>query len=59
MLYNNFRSDPTPDSGRPSGHPTIEDVSDDEDEPEAGPPPKRLCKAPTPRHVTDFNNRLT
>ncbi len=41
-------SDPVPDGSAPTDYPTVEDVTDDEDEPEAGPPPKRLCNPPPP-----------
>ncbi len=41
-------SDPVPDGSTPTDYPRVEDVTDDEDEPEAGPPPKRLCNPPPP-----------
>jgi hypothetical protein len=41
-------SDLVPDGSTPTDYPTVEDVTDDEDEPEAGPPPKRLCNPPPP-----------
>ena len=41
-------SDPVPDGSAPTDYPTVEDVTDDEDEPEDGPPPKRLCNPPPP-----------
>ncbi len=43
-----FYSDPVPDGSAPTDYPTVEDVTDDEDEPEAGPPPKRMCNPPPP-----------
>ncbi len=48
IIRNRVSSDPPLEAGRPSGFQSLEDVTDDEDEPEAGPPPKRQCNLPPP-----------